>query len=86
MADELKKGKQIRVNASVAAPDIPEILIENWTGIIVEVIGKKGARKYMIEWDEATLDAMPAEYTEKCEELRLYHKMACLIGDDLSPA
>jgi len=85
MANQIKKGNPIRVNAGVVAPDVPDISIENWTGLIVEVSGKKGARKCMIEWDDATLQSMPAEYMDKCEELRLYYKMACLNEDEISP-
>ncbi len=32
----------------------------------------------MVAWDDTTLDAMPAEYLEFCEQKQLYHLMICL--------
>ena len=47
-------------------------------------IGKsKPDPKYVIEWDEATITAMPAEYIARCEESRLLYRMACFLRDDL---
>lgn len=85
MTDELRPGSPVRVKADISAPDLPDFVIAGWTGVIVEVGGKKTARKYFIEWDAETLGAMPSEYTEACEEKQLYHLMTCLAADQIEP-
>jgi hypothetical protein len=83
VGDALVVGTRIRVKAGVSAPDVAEVSIEGWTGMVAEIAGKKAERKYIVEWDQATIDAMPPEYLAACERMQLYHIMACLEGDDL---
>ena len=83
MSDELSVGTGIRVKAGVTAPDLSEFKIEGWTGTIAELTGKKANRKYIIQWDAATVEQMPAAYLEQCERKQLYHLMACLTADDI---
>jgi ribosomal protein L21E len=76
-------GTRIRVKPSVNSPDFPEISFEGWTGAIVETSGKAPDLKLTIEWDQATVDAMPANYLQRCEAQQLYHLMACLAADQV---
>jgi hypothetical protein len=76
-------GRKVRVKAEVASPEFPEILLAGWSGTVVEVTGKPPAEKYVIEWDAATIAAMPADYITKCEAQQLYHLMACLDADSV---
>ncbi len=71
-------GTRVQVKQGVTSPDMPDFPLEGWTGTISEVAAKKPPRKYMVEWDDATLDAMPAAYREFCEEKQLYDRMICL--------
>ena len=86
LGDALAVGTRIRVRAGVTAPDVAEISIEGWTGVVAEVTGKKAQRKYIVEWDQCTIDNMPPEYLDVCEQKQLYHIMSCLERDDLEPA
>lgn len=86
MSTEFRAGAAVRVKSGVTAPDLPDFSIDGWTGTVAEVGGKKGARKYFIEWDAATLEAMPQAYTEACEARQLYHLMICLTSADIENA
>ena len=77
---------RIRVKPGVNSPEFPEISIAGWTGTVVEMTGKPPEHKVIIEWDAATMAAMPADYVTKCEAGQLYHAMASLNGDDVEPA
>ena len=83
MSAEFSVGMNIRVRAGVSAPDLPEFTVEGWTGTIAELTGKKTNRKYIIQWDDATVAKMPPEYLEQCEQKQLYHLMVCLTADDI---
>ena len=83
MSDEFSVGSQVKIKEGVSAPDLPEFTLAGWTGTVMERAGKKNARKYMIEWDQSTLDRMPPKYLKQCQEQKLYHLMVCLTGDAL---
>jgi len=79
-------GSKVRVRDGVGSPEFPEISIAGWVGTIVEVSGKGDAIQCVLEWDEATMGAMPPDYVKKCEAGNLYHAMACLPEADLDQA
>lgn len=79
---KLKAGAKICVKPGMTAPELPDVSIAGWTGVISETAGKKSDPKYMVEWDEATLAQMPATYVQLCEDKQLYYRMACLSRDD----
>lgn len=81
--DRLSPGTRIRVKAGVCVPEFPEIHCDGWSGRIVELTGKKSDPKFVIEWDEATLQSLPASYVKECEQKGLFYRMACFTGDDL---
>jgi len=80
---QLTVGTRIRVKDGVTAPEIPDICCEGWVGNIIELLGKKSQVKYIIEWDNSTIDEMPAAYIDRCEEQGLYFKMSCFEGDEI---
>lgn len=79
-------GQKIRVKPGIASPEFPDISIEGWTGMVAETSGKAPAVKFIIEWDDATVDAMPKTYIERCEAQQLYYRMACLDAEVTEPA
>lgn len=80
----IKAGSNIQVKDGIFVPEFPEICCAGWTGMVVEVRGKKvSERTYILEWDDETEQKMPDEYKTKCEEQGLFFKMACLPGDAL---
>ncbi len=82
----LAPGTRIRVKPGVMSPEFPEIPFAGWTGAVVEASGKPPSLQYIVEWDGATLTAMPAEYLQRCESQQLYHQMACLPENDVEQA
>ena len=76
-------GSRIRVRPGVNSPEFPDISLAGWTGTVVETSGKPPEQKVIIEWDAATMSAMPADYISKCEAGQLYHAMASLAFDDV---
>lgn len=80
------EGTKIRVKAGVASPEFPEMSIAGWSGAVVEVSGKPPAQKLIVEWDDATLGAMPPDYVSRCEAQQLFHRMACLDVTDIELA
>lgn len=76
-------GSKVRVREGIGSPEFPEISIAGWGGTIVEVSGKGETLQCVLEWDDATMSAMPADYLKKCETGNLYHAMACLPEDHL---
>lgn len=79
-------GTKVRVREGVTSPEFPEISLSGWTGLVVEAQGKPPAVQFIIEWDDATMAAMPADYVSRCEAQQLYYKMACLNEADVEPA
>ena len=78
-------GSRIRVKEGVQSPEFPEISLAGWTGTVVETSGKPPEQKVIIEWDAATIAAMPKEYVSKCESEQLYYVMASLGSGDVEP-
>lgn len=85
MAAKLRVGSDVSVKDGVLSPDFRDISFGGWTGTIVEVSKKKSGTTYILEWSEATLDSMPTNYVDRCEENQLFYRMACLTPDDLEP-
>ena len=81
----LADGTLIRVRPGVMSPEFPEISIAGWTGTVFESSGKPPLMYYIVEWDDATMTAMPAEYVEKCEAQQLYYRMANLAETSIEP-
>jgi hypothetical protein len=84
--DTLPVGTRIVVRDGVSSPDFADVAYDGWTGTIVEHHGKKADPRYIVEWDAATLAAMPADYVSRCEEQQIYHLMACLERTDVESA
>ena len=82
----LGEGTRIRVKPGVASPEFPDVSLTGWTGSVIEVSGRPPAQKLIVEWDSATIQAIPADYVSRCEAQMLFHAMACLGQDDLEPA
>ena len=82
-AGGLDVGARIRVKVGVSSPEFPEVSIGGWTGAVVEVSGKPPAQKFLVEWDDATLAAMPADYVSRCEAQQLFYAMAFLGADEI---
>lgn len=83
---KLSVGSKIQVKTGTAVPEFPEFACDGWAGVIREVSGKRPQARYIIEWDDRTLEKMPSAYREKCEEQGLYFRMACLDANTLESA
>ncbi len=76
-------GHAIRIKPGVTAPEFPDVSCAGWTGIIMELIGKKTAPQYVVEWDQATLSTMPQSYKNQCEERKLTYSFSCFAESDM---
>jgi len=83
MTGKLSVGTSVRVKQGVTAPDVPEVDVAGWTGTITQVKKSKNGPQCFVEWHAATVDAMPAEDLQICQDRMLYHLMACFSNDDL---
>jgi hypothetical protein len=81
--DTLAPGTRIRVRSGVTIPEFPDVDCTGWTGSVAELSGKKADPKYVVEWDESVVAAMPKAYLEACEKSGLYFRMACFTRDKL---
>ncbi|QDT33185.1 MULTISPECIES: hypothetical protein [Thalassoglobus] len=77
-------GQRVRVNEGVCMPEYPDVIIESWTGMVLETQGRGATSKVILEWDDAALEAMPASYREQCESQNMLYTMACLPMSDVS--
>lgn len=73
----------MRAKPGVNAPEFPDVCIGGWTGTIIELTGKKAQLNCVVEWDEQTVERMPAAFLQGCEAKGMYHKMAFLSGTDI---
>lgn len=80
---KLSVGARIRVRDGVNSPDFADVSFAGWTATIREMSGKKPNQKFIIEFDDAVIAAMPPDYVQRCEEQRLLYTMACLEADQL---
>jgi hypothetical protein len=82
----IAEGMKVKVREGVMSPEFPEISIGGWSGTVCEVTGKASPTSCVIEWDADTVSKMPQDYVTKCEQGGLYHLMACLSEDNITPA
>jgi hypothetical protein len=80
---QLAAGSRVRVKTGVTMPEFPDVICDGWTGTICEVTGKKADAKYVIEWDDSVVAAMPESYVRQCEEKQYFYRMACFGGDEI---
>jgi hypothetical protein len=79
----LSPGQPVRIKPGVSAPEFPDVACAGWTGVIMELIGKKTDPQYVIEWDQPTLSAMPQSYKDQCEERKLTYAFSCFPLADI---
>lgn len=85
-AERLSVGTRIEVKPGVTSPEFPDVPCEGWSGTIVELIGRKSDPKYVVEWDERTIERMPEDYRDLCEENGLFFRMACFAAEEIESA
>ncbi len=79
-------GQSVRIKEGVTAPEFPDVSCAGWTGVVVELIGKKADPQFVVEWDEATLSRLPPSYKDQCEERNLTYSFSCFSAADMEPA
>ena len=77
-------GTRIQIAAGIAIPEFEEVSCEGWTGTIIDTLGKKSDPKYVIEWDDAIMEQLPAEYITQCEAQQLYYRCACFMKGEIA--
>ncbi len=85
-AGRLAVGSRVRVKAGICSPDFPDISFAGWTATVMELSGKKPNQKFIIEFEDSVIAAMPPDYLKRCEDQRLLYTMACLPADQIEAA
>jgi hypothetical protein len=85
-SEKLSVGSKIRVKEDIAVPEFEQVSASGWIGMIVESKGKGAEMKFIIEWDDATVDRFPDCYVKYCEEKGLYSRMACFKAVEVEQA
>jgi hypothetical protein len=80
---KLAPGQAIRIKPGVRAPEFPDVSCDGWTGVIMELTGKRTEPQYVVEWDQNTLAMMPQSYKDQCEERNLTYSFSCFPADDM---
>jgi hypothetical protein len=79
-------GDSVRVKPGVDDPDLG-IDIGGWQGRVTDIRqGDDGILLVDIRWDSVTLDSMPDEAIEQCEDMGLDWRVMGLAADDVEPA
>lgn len=82
-SSKLAAGAVVKVKDGVKFPEFPDQSIAGWTGTVAEQKGRGADLQYIIEWDQATIDAMPQAHKDRCEQQGLFFKMVCLPADQV---
>ena len=85
-AAKLVVGSRVRVKAGICSPDFSDISFAGWTATIMELSGKKPNQKFILEFDDSVIAAMPPDYLKRCEDQHLLYTMACLPADQIETA
>jgi hypothetical protein len=78
-------GDVVQVKPGKADPQFPDILMGGWVGTILDVEPDARPRVYHIEWNQKTLDAMPAIHRQRCSRENLAIDTIWLDEKDLAP-
>lgn len=78
-------GDRVRVKYGTADFDFPDIPLGGWAGTITEVSQDDESHLYLIEWNQFTLDHMPAIFRKRCDRDGLDLERSCLGEEDLEP-
>jgi hypothetical protein len=85
-AAKIAAGAAVRIKDGVTLPEFPDISIAGWTGEVMEHKGRGATLQYIIQWDASTVQAMPQQYRDHCEQHGLFFEMVCLPKDDVETA
>jgi hypothetical protein len=75
---KFETGTPVRVNGTV--PGFEDIPLGGWSGTIIDVDHGSTPPGYLIQWDQRTLAAMPADFRQRCEQDGL--ELDCLWLDE----
>jgi hypothetical protein len=78
-------GNAVRVKAGVFAPDLPDVALAGWAGVISEIDVPTTPVYYKVTWSEATRAAMPPVYREPRESAGVGCDFEWLSEEDLEP-
>lgn len=82
----IKVGDGIKVKKGTKDPDFEDLLIEDWTGKVVEIIEEyddENIALISIKWDNSTLQKLPKKYVKECENLGLDWECMSLYVSDI---
>jgi hypothetical protein len=84
-SSRFQPGAKVRVRYGVIVPDLPDIPLGGWTGIIKQVERSEGEIVYEIKWDRKTLKNVHPVYLRRCERDGFDSEIMWLAEEDLEP-
>ena len=84
-SSRFQPGAKVRVRYGVIVPDLPDIPLGGWTGIIKQVERSEGETVYEIKWDRKTLKNVHPVYLRRCERDGFDAEIMWLAEEDLEP-
>jgi len=82
----LEAGDFIVVREGITDPDFPDMRLDGWTGIVIDVDRRARCPAYLVRWSESCLDRLPPEYRARCESRDLAFDRTWLLEEDVKPA
>ena len=80
----LKIGDSVKVREGMMCPDMEDLCIEGWQGMVSEVgEDKDGNTLICIRWDSMTLKNLPGYFIEQSEEEGLDYTRMYLWPEDV---
>jgi hypothetical protein len=76
-------GDAVVVKSGIADPDFSDMLLDGCVGTIIEVGQETSPIRYLVRWNQRTLESLPLTYHERCESEDLISNQMWLFEDDL---
>ena len=84
-SSHFQPGDKVRVRYGVIVPDLLDIPLGGWRGIIKQVERTEGQTVYEIKWDRKTLKNVHPVYLRRCERDGFDSEIMWLAEEDLEP-
>lgn len=71
MKNKIYTDCKVKIKANIFHPTVSDLLIENWTGIVISIFEQNKQYYCKIHLDKTTIQNMPIDYIEHCIKLNL---------------
>jgi hypothetical protein len=75
-------GERVRVNRGITHADYPDVSLDGWVGMVIEV---HGYDTYTVRWSDQTLARIDPLVRDRCERDGVDLETYWITGDELDP-